>query len=84
MFLCVRKKKTFKLLVFYFYFTEKYSAIGPNVKAGKNDKAATIRITAKTNNPKVEVSVFKVPLLSGMYFFEAKIPAIATGPMIGK
>ncbi len=30
------------------------------------------------------VSVLSVPALSGMYFLFAKIPAIATGPMIGK
>ena len=58
--------------------------MGPNVKAGKNAKAAIIRMTAKTIKPKVEVSVFKVPADSGMYFLLAKIPAMATGPMIGK
>ena len=66
------------------YLTEKYSAIGPKVKAGKNDNAARIKITAKTNKPKVEVSVLSVPLLSGIYCFAANIPAIATGPMIGR
>jgi hypothetical protein len=29
------------------YLAEKYSAIGPKVKAGKKDKAATNKITAK-------------------------------------
>ena len=54
---------------FNIYLAEKYSAIGPRVRAGKKDKAATMKMTAKTINPKVEVSVFKVPLLSGMYCF---------------
>jgi len=40
------------------YLAEKYSAIGPKVKAGKKDNAATMMITAKTIKPKVEVSVF--------------------------
>ena len=62
----------------------KYSAIGPNASAGKNESAATIKITAKTIKPKVGVSVFSVPLLSGIYILDAKIPAIATGPMMGK
>ena len=61
-----------------------YSAIGPNVKAGKKAKAAINRMTPKVIKPKVDVSVFKVPALSGMYFFLAKSPAIATGPIIGK
>ena len=58
--------------------------MGPNDKAGKNDKAAMIKITANTMMPKVEVSVLRVPALSGTYFFFAKMPAIATGPIIGK
>ena len=63
---------------------EKCSAIGPNVNAGRNDSAATITITAKIITPKVPVSVFKVPADSGTNFLLARIPAIATGPMIGK
>ena len=66
------------------YFIEKCSAIGPNASAGKNDSAATMAITAKTINPNVPVSVFNVPALSGIYFLFAKIPAIATGPIMGK
>src|SRR5579872_3091909 len=62
----------------------KYSAIGPNERAGKKDNAATIRITDSTIIPKVPVSVFRVPALSGMYFFLARMPAMATGPMIGR
>ena len=62
----------------------RYSAIGPSVKAGKKAKAAISTITPKVINPKVGVSVFKVPALSGMNFFWAKSPAIATGPMIGR
>ena len=41
-------------------------------------------ITAKVISAKVAVSVFSVPALSGMYFFEASSPAIATCPTIGK
>ena len=58
--------------------------MGPKAKAGKKDKAATIAITTKMTKPKVEVSVFKVPELSGINFFSASNPAIATGPIIGK
>ena len=58
--------------------------MGPKVKAGKNDKAAIINITAKIMMPKVTVSVLSVPADSGMNFLLANIPAIATGPMIGK
>jgi hypothetical protein len=63
---------------------DRYSAIGPKVNAGKNDNAATIRITVNMMTPKVAVSVFNVPSLSGIYFFWAIRPAIATGPIMGK
>src|ERR1700759_3405402 len=66
----------------YFYLIPKYSAIGPSDKAGKNESAAIIKITANTMMPNVPVSVFNVPALSGVYFFLARIPAIATGPII--
>jgi len=66
------------------FYNEKYSAIGPNASAGKKDKAATITITANTIKPKVAVSVFNVPALSGIYFLFANMPAIATGPIIGR
>ena len=62
----------------------KYSAIGPNVNAGKNANAAKITITAKIINPNVSVSVFKVHALSGIYFLLAKMHAIATGPIVGR
>ena len=68
------------------FYLEKYSicsAIGPKVNAGKKDSAAISRITARVINPKVAVSVFSVPELSGIYFFCANSPAIATGPIIG-
>ena len=51
--------------------------------AGKNDNAATMNITANVITPNVTVSVLRVPALSGIYFFCAKRPAIATCPMIG-
>ena len=54
------------------------------MSAGKKLNSARIIITAKTMMPNVAVSVFRVPALSGMYFLLASIPAIATGPMIGK
>ena len=63
---------------------EKCSAIGPKVNAGKNESAATITITAKIITPKVPVSVFNVPADSGTNFLLARIPAIATGPIIGR
>src|SRR5579859_2780637 len=62
----------------------KNSAIGPRARAGKKDNAATMMITAKVITPKVPVSVFNVPALSGIYFFFASIPAIATGPIMGR
>src|SRR4051794_40918210 len=66
------------------YFIPKYSAIGPSDNAGKKLNAATINITAKIIMPNVDVSVLSVPELSGTYFFFARIPAIATGPMMGR
>ena len=57
---------------------EKCSAIVLNACAGKNDNAATMKITANVITPKVTVSVLRVPALSGIYFFCAKRPAIAT------
>ena len=47
---------------------------------GKNDKAATIKMTANVITPNVAVSVFNVPALSGINFFLARIPAMATCP----
>src|SRR4249920_2464884 len=58
--------------------------MGPSDKAGKNDSAATIRITENTMIPNVLVSVFNVPADSGTNFFLARIPAIATGPIMGR
>jgi hypothetical protein len=66
------------------YLIPKNSAIGPNVNAGKKLNAATINMTANTIIPNVPVSVFSVPELSGIYFLFARMPAIATGPMMGK
>ena len=73
-----------KLLFTNYYYKLKCSAIVLNACAGKNDKAATIKITAKVITPKVTVSVFSVPALSGTYFFPANRPAMATWPAIGK
>ena len=67
-----------KLLFTNYYYKLKCSAIVLNACAGKNDKAATIKITAKVIAPKVTVSVFSVPALSGTYFFPANRPAMAT------
>jgi len=41
-------------------------------------------ITAKIITPNVEVSLFSVPADSGINFLLANMPAMATGPMIGK
>src|SRR4051812_18228043 len=67
-----------------YYFIPKYSAKGPNASAGKKLSATTIAITANVIIPNVAVSVFNVPALSGTYFFLASIPAMATGPIMGK
>src|SRR5450432_2682271 len=58
--------------------------MGPSDNAGKNDRAATIRITENTIMPNVLVSVFNVPADSGTNFFLASMPAIAIGPIIGR
>ena len=63
---------------------EKCSANGPSASAGKYDNAFSTMMTAKVIIPKVSVSIFKVPADSGMNFFCASKPAIATGPMIGR
>ena len=47
----------------------KCSAIVLSACAGKKDKAAIMKMTAKVIMAKVTVSVFSVPALSGMYFF---------------
>src|SRR5690348_17545427 len=71
--------RNFEILMRAFHFIPKNSAIGPSVNAGKNDSAATMEITPNTITPNVLVSVFNVPALSGMNFFFARIPAMATG-----
>ena len=72
------------LIRYVAYFNAKCSAIGPKVKAGKNASAAIMMITAKIIIPKVDVSLFSVPADSGINFLLASIPAMATGPMIGR
>src|SRR6476661_3405456 len=62
----------------------KYSARGPSVSAGKNDRAVMMRMTAKVMTPNVHESVLSVPADSGMYFLLAKRPTMATGPIMGK
>lgn len=62
----------FLIILFNYLIIEKYSAIGPRVSTGKKAKPATNAITANTIKPKVAVSVFNVPLLSGMYFYLLK------------
>src|SRR6478609_9204126 len=52
-------------------FMLKYSAMGPNVRAGKKDNAVMIMITAKVMKPNVHESVLNVPADSGMYFLLA-------------
>ena len=58
--------------------------MGPSASAGKNERAATMMMTAKVISEKVPVSVRSVPALSGMHFFDASSPAMATYPTIGK
>ena len=72
----------YSFFIFHYPFP-KNSPIGPSANAGKKLKAATIKITRNTMIPNVLVSVFNVPELSGIYFFFARIPAIATGPIMG-
>ena len=66
------------------YLIPKNSEMGPKANAGKKFNAATINITANTIIPNVDVSVLSVPALSGTYFFFARMPAMATGPIMGK
>ena len=47
----------------------KCSAIVLKACTGKKDRAATMKITTNVIIPKVSVSVFSVPALSGMNFF---------------
>lgn len=62
----------------------KYSATGPKERAGKKDNNAIIRMTANTIVANVAVSVLNVPSPSGINFFSAKSPAMATEPIIGR
>src|SRR6476620_2188965 len=62
----------------------KYSAMGPNVRAGKKDNAVMMMITAKVMMPNVQESVLNVPADSGMYFLLARSPAMARGPIMGR
>ena len=62
---------------------EKYSAKGPSASAGKNDSAAIMMITERRTATNAGLSTFSVPELSGINFFEANDPAIASGPMMG-
>ena len=62
---------------------EKYSAKGPSASAGKNDSAAIMMITDSNTATNAGLCTFNVPALSGIYFLEARDPAIAIGPMIG-
>ena len=78
------EKKISNSLHFTSHHLLKNSDIGPKANAGKKLSAAIIAITAKTMMPNVVVSVFNVPALSGTYFFFARIPAMATGPMMGR
>ena len=48
--------------------------MGPSASAGKNERAATMMMTAKVISEKVPVSVRSVPALSGMHFFDASSP----------
>ena len=62
----------------------KNSASGPNAKAGKKLSAPiirTIKISKKTNIPFV---VESVPALVAIFLFPARLPAIASVPMIGR
>ena len=66
------------------YFNKKYSARGPRAKAGKKAKAAKIIMTAYVIIENVPVSVLNVPADSGITFFDARMPAMATGPIMGR
>ena len=66
------------LLIISYSYNVKCSAMVLNACTGKNDRAATMKMTANVITPNVPVSVLSVPALSGMYFFFARMPAIAT------
>ena len=51
---------------------------------GKNAKAAIINITTNVSNENVDVSVFSVHSLCGIYFIEASKLTIAICHIIGK
>ena len=43
--------------------------MGPSASAGKNERAATMMMTAKVISEKVPVSVYNLTALSGKNFF---------------
>src|SRR6476646_12181838 len=72
------------IIICSYDFMLKYSAMGPSVSAGKNDRAVMMMMTAKVMMPNVNESVRSVPADSGMYFLLANSPTMAKGPMMGK
>ena len=65
----VQKKGAFFIYSLIKNYKLKCSAIVLKACTGKKDRAATMKITTNVIIPKVSVSVFSVPALSGMNFF---------------
>src|SRR5437773_2293431 len=59
------------------------SATGPSTAAGRNSSAPTRRMVPSSTKPNVTVSVRIVPDVKGVGFLAARLPAIASGAMIG-
>src|SRR5262249_49656875 len=59
------------------------SATGPSTAAGRNSSAPTRTIVPSSTKANVSVSVRLVPVVDGVGFFAARLPASASGAMIG-
>ena len=78
------KSTDLSTLLFRYAMLPKNSASGPRASAGKKLSAPisnTTTISRKTNIPFV---VDKVPAVVAIFFFPAKLPAIASVPMMGR
>ena len=62
----------------------KYSAIGPNANAGKKLNAPIKKITNMSKNTNIPLLVDNVPEVVAIFFFFARLPAMASTANKGK
>ena len=62
----------------------KNSAIGPSANAGKKLSAPIIRTIKISKNTNIPFVVESVPALVAIFFLPARLPAIASVPIIGR